>query len=819
MTGSQIERIPIFQRRPALVVLAALASGIAAGGTFGNSPSVLQAVILAFASSLALAAIFRKRSAILMTAATLLACFLFGVLLVAASAKRGESSALARFAGLPAGEVGLIGTITNVREDGGFFRLQCEALETKSSTIAISEAAGVFLGRDRAKGAFRRGDRVKVIGELVSFEGSERNPYAFDYNTYLRTSENIDAAIYCNSRFDIIRRGHRKPALYDNILDFFVSLRSDIKEIISGIVTDTLTRGFILAMLLGDRHALSEEVWEDFQQAGLTHLLVVSGFNLALVGWILYYILRFILRFLRRANRGLKISFVMAGTLFFGFLVGIQPSVTRAVIFGEILLLSKLLERKPDLANITASAALINLIFQPLDLFNIGFQLSYGAVFSLTLIAPAIDRYLLPKKNDAKPKTRRWREKILRGMIGTSAVLIGTFPIVLFHFHQVSLIAILANLVTIPLASVATIISVFLIPLAAISPSLASLYADALGVIVHLMTAVARYAGQAPFAIVRLPHPSALFLVLYSLGILYVIRSKLPRVALMRFAGVTALVFAFAAMRFGLTDSLIDDGKLSVLFFDVGQGDAALITTPGGKRYIVDCGGIARSGTSIAERAIFPTLEAEGIRQIDGAFLTHLHLDHFGGFVSLAARNELDTLYTCGGRSALPIARSLDSIVSIDDMPIEILRYGRVIALDKNVAAYILNPEAIGDTVMNERSLVMKIVYGKTSVLFLGDIHAEIERDLARRYGDFLKCELVKVAHHGSRSSSSPELVSLTRPRYAVFSVGRNNHYGHPHAEVLARWRDAGATLARTDEDGALLFRSDGHTAERTLWR
>ena len=163
--------------------------------------------------------------------------------------------------------------------------------------------------------------------------------------------------LYCDSYYDVQVTGQPEPSAYRGILTFFDDLRASTKATIATIIPDTLVRGFVLAMVLGEKRALPEEVWEDFRQAGLSHILVVSGFNLGIIAWVFYIILRL----LRLAQREVRIVLVMLGTLFYGALIGPQPSVIRAVIVVEFILLSRLIERRADLTNVTAGASLLNL--------------------------------------------------------------------------------------------------------------------------------------------------------------------------------------------------------------------------------------------------------------------------------------------------------------------------------------------------------------------------------------------------------------------------------------------------------------------------
>ena len=234
---------------------------------------------------------------------------------------------------------------------------------------------------------------------------------------------------------------------------------------------------------------------------------------------------------------------------------------------------------------------------------------------------------------------------------------------------------------------------------------------------------------------------------------------------------------------------------------------------------MIDGGGVTRAGDPIAERAIFPFLAAEQVSHMNGLFSTHMHLDHYGGLAALADACSVDTIYSCGGKASTAAARALDSVVSAERLPVRFLKCGDVLRLDDEVTAYILSPHIGTESPVNERSLVMKIVYREISFLLLADIAAETEEQLVKQYGTFLQSDIVKVAHHGSRSSSASSLIGATRPAFAVVSSGRRNRHGHPHPDVVAAWQSQNAIVARTDLEGALAFQSDGNAVERLDWR
>ncbi len=254
-------------------------------------------------------------------------------------------------------------------------------------------------------------------------------------------------------------------------------------------------------------------------------------------------------------------------------------------------------------------------------------------------------------------------------------------------------------------------------------------------------------------------------------------------------------------------------GQLRVTFLDVGQGDAAVIESPSGNVLLIDAGGVSEDGSdNQGRRTVAPFLRARGIGHIDMELLTHPHADHIGGTAVLLEQFPTDQLLDNGQQTDSPLA-----LRTLKDAHSRHVRYvaarrGQTLDFQDGVTARILAPtEAETDGTANNASVVVRLEYGRTVFLFTGDAEADEEADILTS-GQPLTCDVLKVGHHGSHTSTTPAFLSATHPRIAVISVGKRNHFGHPNPDVMERLREEGAKVYRTDLDGAVTCISDSLT-------
>ncbi len=709
------------------------------------------------------------------------------------------------------------------------YMLKLDSLRVGSLCIRNNENLVCFIHRDTIASDYilpKKYDKIKAFVELRSIEQTH-NPYESNLGQYLSRTTGATAIALAHSGYDIyIESVTANRSATDIFIDFFQDIRRSINARLVSSINDTLAQAIVGAVVLGERDKLGSDVSAEFRNAGLSHILVVSGFNVAIVAALIYYLLRCIGMIKLRW----RIIISMIVVALYCFTIGLEPSVTRALLSVECIFLALLLERKPDVGNITAAIASFAILLDPSQLFNISFQLTYGAVFSLVFIYPRLSQRL-KSKQIPKPGNN-WRKYLSLAketFLTSMAVLIGLLPVMIYHFHRVTFVSMFSNIIGIPASSLLTILGFLLIPLSYISHPLAMIYGDVTTVLSKTLAMTAQLSSNITMLRFALPKFNLLSIILYCIGVLFILRSKSIIQMLLRICyavlAATALLFLHIPLS---TRVLPEDGTLSVLFFDVDQGDAALIRTPNNKTYFIDFGGLRKDSTAIAERTILPLLEAEGITTIDAGFISHMHQDHYSGLLPLLQSNFIKQIYSSGEKTHGVLAYRLDSLVQSNHIPVTNLQQGNKIILDSDVTMYLFNPDPSlrylntkkpSGTMINHGSLAMKIVYKNNSFLFLGDIEASDEERLSRVYGSFLKSDVVKVAHHGSLFSSTKAMTNASHPRYAVISVGAHNGFGHPTPNAISRWHTVGSTVLRTDRDGAILFRSDGKNVRREDWR
>ena len=630
------------------------------------------------------------------------------------------------------------------------------------------------------------------IGDKCNFTGTLKeplpptNPHAFDYKKFLYhqhihwTLTLIEAPADCKSE--------NSPSLLTRLKQW----RVKGIQMINDEVEQPLA-GFMISLVFGERAYMEDGILDTYILLGLVHLLAISGLHVGVITAAVFFIgIRL------GATRGFMNVVLLLFLPFYVIMAGAAPSVMRAAVMTGVVLLYLMVKKRFLSIDSIGVACIIILLISPYYLYHIGFQLSF--IVSLCLLLSAKTLKAIPFK---------WLQLLYVSVVAQLA----SMPIILYHFFQFSLWSPLLNLIFVPFYSLFVlplcfIIFIFLWLLPGFVPFLLLLLKYPL----LLMNGLAEGIANLSFGTLVLGRPPLFLLAGYILSIVYLFY-KFETTSFKRNWKAICPILLFCVIHWNI-GFFHSEGKVAVL--DVGQGDAIYIRLPHNQgTYLIDTGGVFRFEVEEwkrrnkefdgGKRILVPFLKAEGVRKLDKLILTHGDYDHIGNFPSLINEIGVKDLYIPigfgkdGGEVELLIleeaARKKLNMISVDGTA----------GWNAGEASFqFLHPSKVYQD-KNDGSIVLYAEFGGLSWLFTGDIEEAGERDLLRKYPQ-LKADVLKAAHHGSNSSSQPPFLAQVDPDYVLVSAGRNNRYGHPHAEVLKRLEDAEAIIYRTDEKGAIVY-------------
>ncbi len=684
------------------------------------------------------------------------------------------------------------------------------ALPDATAFVVDSDLGPVWVTVDGAPAAWP-GDRVQVRGRLRSPRGY-RNPGSPDRAAIARSR---GAAWELSAREVRVVRADDRASLWR----WPAQLARATSRTIAARGGDRVGNALVRAVVVGDRSAVDAATDDAWRAAGVYHALSVSGLHLAVVALAVFAALRRALALVppiatRVAPRRAAAAIALPIAVLYTLVTGGQVATVRALVAVAVVLIGEIIERRARVSDALGLAALLAIAHRPSVVWDPAFELSFVA--ALVLIASARDATAVDGG-----RARRIAVALGRAVRTSWRVTLATAPITAWHFGQVSLGGVIGNLIAGPAFELAALpLGLLGATLSAISPTLGGLCIDAAVAIAGLAAQlIAQLARITPTLHVRAPSTIELVLCGALLALWLVRAEESRRRRAVRVALAIALAIAWWWHRPQRDDAL------RVTFLDVGQGDAAVIELPDGAVWLIDAGGAPGGGSVQAQlgpgRAVAAFLRHRGVRAIDLAIISHPHPDHYLGLLAVAAEVPIRTLWAAApaddehdddpaaaSRGGLGY-RAVVGALAAAGTRVETPTLGA--STHGDVTLEVLAPGehglATADPVrtVNDNSLVVRVARGGTRVLFLGDLEDEGEEALVAR-GD-LAATIVKVAHHGSPTSSTAALVEATRPRWAVMSLGRGNRFRFPAPAVVARWRAVGAAVVRTDEVGATTAR------------
>lgn len=671
--------------------------------------------------------------------------------------------------------------------------LKVEKIYTKGTSYPIGEEvlASIYCDKEDL-------DNTPSTGDMITFQGKARipkgvrNPGGFDYSLYLRT-KGIYATI---TIFPETIQMHGKHSL-GILSEWMYWVKNHVEESIEENLSPEHA-GLLRGILFGEKE-LDSQIQGAFVQAGIAHVLAVSGLH---VGFLIGFISA-ICNFFKVSNP-IKFAIYIGALLFYILITGGTPSVIRASIMAWISLLSKLISKKYDGISALSLAGLVILVSNPLLLYTASFQLSFlASLFIILLYSSFLERL---------QRITFFPSSIQSTLGVTIAAQLGILPASLYHFHEFSVIALITNLVVIPLIGVVLLVSILAIISYFILPFIGKYLFFLAGFAFQFLIEIAETFSSIPFASISLPSFTWWGMIIY-IFLLLILGSYIPlQIKKVRWAtfGTMSLLLICILISIFIKD------PLKVTFLDVGQGDSALIETPNHKNILIDGGGYPSyqgEERKISEKVLLPALQAKRIRKLDLAIVSHPHDDHIKGIEELVGNIPIDALGIYDMENEY--LKRIKSLAVKNGVQILNLKAGNTFNIGSNITLEVLSPLekfSIEDEQkdINNASLVLKMEYQSSSFLFTGDIEQKIEKQLVTHKKD-IEADVLKVPHHGSDTSSSKEFIKEVSPDICVISLGENNTFGHPSLDTIETLENITPYIYRTDREGAVEVSTNGN--------
>jgi len=709
----------------------------------------------------------------------------------------------------------------------------------------------------------RAGDCVEAFARAIPIRNFG-DPGSFDYRGYLaRQNIHLQATLRNAELLTIV--GHPRLMPVDRLARARGRFLHTLDDLFASQPEDA---ALARAMLLGDRSFVDHDRVMDFQKTGVYHVLVLAGLHVGALA-------AFFLWAGRRLRLGLfqRVFLTLLALVAYTAIVEDRPPIARAVIMASVYLCARLLYRRMDLLNVAAISALVILVARPSEISDPSFLLSFAAVATIGAVAvPWMDRWSEPYRRalthlsdvtrdpSHSPRMIQFRLEMRASAAWLSAHLprlaapfasgllvrpfgvaiyfadmalislvlqLGMMPLLAYYFHRVTLAGPFANVPAVLLTGIAVPLGFLMLAASLASHAVAALLAKLMGLILAMLTTTVSWFAGWHIASYRTPAPSVILIAVFvALGIALSAAIRMRWNAL-RLTSLAAATIAIAAIIATYPFSpRLTHGKLELTTLDVGQGDSLFLSFPNGHTMLVDAGGELgtfhsgdmRSGIDVGEDVVSPYLWSRGLKQIGVVALTHAHEDHLGGLPAVLENFKVRELWVGRDIHSAEYLRVLE-VARSKKVVVRHLKQGDSFSTD-GVAGTVLWPEDLSESPVakNDDSLVIRLNDGTQSLLLPGDIERPSERKILGE-NQTISVNFLKVAHHGSKTSTTDAFLAAAHPAFGAISVGRDNSFGHPSPEVIERLEAAGVRVYRTDRDGAITAITDGKTLTvSTFW-
>lgn len=641
--------------------------------------------------------------------------------------------------------------------------------------------------------------RVKLMASRESFP---RNPGDMDYALHLK-SKGIWGTGYADAS---------TVNIYDKALGVLDRIEKVRNFVVGKIMENSGSEvgGVIVSLITGDKEYIAEDIYENFRNNGIAHVLSVSGLHVGILYMFIFAV----------TGRRRRLFWLVAVPSLVGYMAFCSFSAPVVRAGGMILLhlVSIILKKPYDMLSAASFMFLLMIFYNPFSIFNVGFQLSFLGIFSIAVIYPFLN-YLFFRKKDRLPMKGR---RLIEYFMLTMALQMGLVPYIVYNFNYISLSSIILNPLVIAIVELLLPMSMGLVIASGISECIFLFILKADVMVAELMVGISDILSKCGWAKIDMCSPNRSCIIIYYAAIV-IITSESVRIWVVKREwkrGLTAVGMIISIVM--LSNVLYPDlkGKADIMFIDVGQGDSVLIKTPSGKVILNDGGG--KKGKNIGKDVLKPVLLKNGVKKIDLAMVSHMDEDHYGGIRDLARIFDIEKIafYEWNEHDKKKIAEE----TGMRECDMLFLRAGDFLRIDEDVSIEIIYPFGCGSLKnsarnkiyeagnsagrkvikQNDISLTGLLKYCGYSMLLTGDIGEEQEREILAKT-KIGACDILKIAHHGSRYSSCREFISRINPKISVIQCGKNM-YGHPSPEVMEKLHMQGGEVRRNDEDGAVLL-------------
>jgi len=615
-----------------------------------------------------------------------------------------------------------------------------------------------------------------------------RNPHAFDYARYLRWQavSVIGAADMGQIRVDTSKR---------QLTTFFENWQKRESAQLQMLFQGDVTAGYMKSLLLGMQDEVDPTLEELYSDFGLVHILAISGFHITLVS-------SFFLWAMERAGAAREKALLscIVFILLYVLMVGAGPSAVRAGVMGGLALWGVYAKKRMTILDLWGISCILMLLWNPYDLWNIGFQLSFAVTLGLILLVPMFVQVFA------------FVPKAVRTFLAVTIVSqLVSFPFLVYWFHQFSPLSGVLNLLAVPLLSFVVLGGGYVaLLLSHVHVALAYFFVQMIDSSLTMIHRVLEWVHRFVVPYSHWPHPYPGWLVAYA-GFLALLPIAWKygyhrKRDMARYAVCFVLLLAAARQPFAGHD------EVRITFLDVGQGDSIVVEIGRKKVYLIDGGGNVyvpeeswrkkREPYDVGKKVVLPFLRSLGIHRIDHIVMTHGDLDHIGGLGSVIPRFDVGSVLRTN-QEPTDKERELIALLEKKQVPVKESQAGSYWLDDAEIGWTILSPFDKTTESGNNASVVLLLTVHGINVLFTGDLEEAGEESLLHNW-KLPPIDIVKVGHHGSKSSTSETFIQSIRPKVAIISAGRGNRYGHPNPVVLDRLRKTGARVYRTDRQGAI---------------